>query len=321
MKNDDLSITTILTSESIEKMIYVIRGEKVMLDFELAKIYGYETKRFNEQVQRNINKFPSRYRFQLTKEEVLLVQRSKNLTSELWATGKGGRGYFPYAFTEQGIYMLMTVLKGDLATKQSIALIDAFKQMKDYILESNNLLTNTNSYIESRFSSIDKRFESIDGKIETIMDSFVSHMSYKHYLILDGKRIEADVAYQEIYSKASKFIMVIDDYVDVKTLQLLKCCKQEVKIIIITDNKAKNGISQSFINDFINDTGYDLVIKSSNDRFHDRYIVIDYNTDKEILYHCGASSKDAGGRITTISRIEEIDLYKPLIDELLGDSK
>ncbi|MBO4667607.1 MAG: ORF6N domain-containing protein [Bacilli bacterium] len=302
-------------------MIYVIRGEKVMLDFELAKIYGYETKRFNEQVQRNINKFPSRYRFQLTKEEVLLVQRSKNLTSELWATGKGGRGYFPYAFTEQGIYMLMTVLKGDLATKQSIALIDAFKQMKDYILESNNLLTNTNSYIESRFSSIDKRFESIDGKIETIMDSFVSHMSYKHYLILDGKRIEADVAYQEIYSKASKFIMVIDDYVDVKTLQLLKCCKQEVKIIIITDNKAKNGISQSFINDFINDTGYDLVIKSSNDRFHDRYIVIDYNTDKEILYHCGASSKDAGGRITTISRIEEIDLYKPLIDELLGDSK
>ena len=316
MKNDDLSITTILTSETIEKMIYVIRGEKVMLDFDLAKIYGYETKAFNQQVRNNIEKFPLRYRFQLTKEEVLLVQRSKNLTSS-W----GGKRYLPYAFTEQGIYMLMTVLKGDLATKQSIALIDAFKQMKDYILESNNLLTNTNSYIESRFSSIDKRFESIDGKIETIMDNFVSPMSYKHYLILDGKRIEADVAYQEIYSKASKFIMVIDDYVDVKTLQLLKCCKQEVKIIIITDNKAKNGISQSFINDFINDTGYDLVIKPSNDRFHDRYIVIDYNTDKEILYHCGASSKDAGGRITTISRIEEIDLYKPLIDELLGDSK
>ena len=114
-----------LNTETIESMIYVIRGQKVMLDFELAKIYWYETKRFNEQVKNNINKFPERYRFQLNKEEYEIILRSKKSTSS-W----GGTRKLPYAFIEQGIYMLMTVLKGDLAIKQSIALIDAFKQMK-----------------------------------------------------------------------------------------------------------------------------------------------------------------------------------------------
>ena len=114
-----------LNNETIESMIYVIRGQKVMLDFELAKIYGYETKRFNEQVKNNINKFPERYRFQITNEELKEIAWSKKSTAQIWATNKGGRTSLPYAFTEQGIYMLMTVLKGDLATKQSIALIDA----------------------------------------------------------------------------------------------------------------------------------------------------------------------------------------------------
>lgn len=130
-----------LTNETIESMIYEIRGQKVMLDFELARIYGYTTKAFNQQVKNNINKFPERYRFQLTRSEVDDLVRSKNFTSRSWEhSNEGGRRYLPYAFTEQGIYMLMTVLRGELATKQSIALIDAFKQMKDYIIENRTLL-------------------------------------------------------------------------------------------------------------------------------------------------------------------------------------
>ena len=103
-------------------MIYIIRGQKVMLDFELAEIYGYETRTFNQQVKNNINKFDEDFRFQLSKNEWDEILMSKKLISS-W----GGSRKLPYAFTEQGIYMLMTVLKGDLATKQSIALIDAFK--------------------------------------------------------------------------------------------------------------------------------------------------------------------------------------------------
>ena len=105
-----------LNNETIESMIYIIRGQKVMLDYELAKIYGYETKAFNQQVQRNIDKFPERYRFQLCKNELMLLARSQNVTAKIWATNKGGRTSLPYAFTEQGIYMLMTVLKGDFDT-------------------------------------------------------------------------------------------------------------------------------------------------------------------------------------------------------------
>ena len=131
-----------LNKKNIEDMIYVVSGMKVMLDFDLARIYGYETKYLNRQVNNNIVKFPNRYRFQLMKKEFENIQRCKNFTSGIWASGTGGRAYLPYAFTEQGVYMLMTVLKGDLATKQSIALIDAFKQMKDYII-CNDGLTNS----------------------------------------------------------------------------------------------------------------------------------------------------------------------------------
>ena len=97
-----------LNKETIESMIYEIRGQRVMLDFDLAKIYGYTTKAFNQQVKNNNEKFPERYRFQFTIQEVDCLVRSKNLTSRIWQYGnEGGRRYLPYAFTEQGIYMLM----------------------------------------------------------------------------------------------------------------------------------------------------------------------------------------------------------------------
>ena len=275
---------------------------------------------FNQQVIRNINKFPERYRFQLTTEEVKQISTSQNVMTIMQTKGvKGGRVYLPYAFTEQGIYMLMTVLKGELATRQSIALIDAFKSMKDYIVESNNLLLNTNTYIESKFASYDKRFEKIENKLEMVMDNFIDSSTYKHYLILNGEKIEADIAYQSIYKLAKKRVYIIDDYIDIKTLQLLKCCNEGIDITIFTDNKGKNNLNKNFINDFKNDTGFNITIKKNNNRFHDRYIIIDYNTISELIYHCGASSKDAGKRITTIIKIEENKLYKSLIDEILNN--
>jgi len=309
-----------LNNETIESMIYVIRGQKVMLDFELAKIYGYETKRFNEQVKNNINKFPERYRFQLVKEELDIILRSKKS-----ALNKNGNftgihfKYLPYAFTEQGIYMLMTVLKGDLATKQSIALIDAFKEMKDYIIENNNLMLNTNSYIESRFSTYDKRFETIENKLEIVMDNFIDPNTYKHFLIKDGEKIEADIAYQSIYRLAKYSIYIIDDYIDIKTLQLLKCINSTINIIVITDNKGKNNLNSNFINDFFKDTGFNIIFKYNNKKFHDRYIVIDFNTNDYSLYHCGASSKDSGNRINTIMRIDDKNEYISSINKVLNN--
>ena len=287
-----------------------------MLDFELAEIYGYETKRFNEQVKNNIERFDEDFRFRLTKEEYDLILRSKKSTAQIWTVGnKGGRTSLPYAFTEQGIYMLMTVLKGDLATKQSKTLIRLFKTMKDYLVENNNMLT------QKDYLNLFKLINNNSDRIKELEDEFklFSKVINSHYLILNGKRIEGDIAYQEIYRIANKSIYIIDDYIDIKTLQLLKSVKDDIEIMIFSDNKSRNNLNSNFINDFINDTGFNIQFKKNNNKFHDRYIIIDFDTESETIFHCGASSKDAGKRITTITRIEEQNLYKDLIKEIIDN--
>lgn len=114
----------IVSEEVLSERIYNIRGSKVMLDFELAEIYGYTTTKFNQQVKNNIEKFDGDFMFELTKEEF------ENLMSKKLTSSWGGRRKLPKVFTEQGIYMLMTVLRGELAVKQSKALIRTFKKMK-----------------------------------------------------------------------------------------------------------------------------------------------------------------------------------------------
>ena len=308
--NIDSLMVPELNEELIASKIYKIRGQKVMLDFELAEIYGYETKNFNRQVKNNNNKFDEDFMFQLSKEEYKEVLRCKNFTSS-W----GGTRHLPYAFTEQGIYMLMTVLKGELAVKQSKALIRLFKNMKDYLIENNSLLTQKD-YL-NLFKLINNNSDRIT-ELEEDIKSF-SKLINNHYLILNGEKIEGDIAYQEIYRLANKTIYIIDDYIDVKTLQLLKSAKENIEIIILSDNKSRNNLNHNFINDFINDTGFNILFKKNNNRFHDRYIIIDFDTENEIIFHCGASSKDAGKRITTITKIEEQHIYKELVKDILNN--
>lgn len=302
----------IVDENNIKDKIYLIRGQKVMLDFDLAEIYGYETRKLNEQVKTNIERFGPDFMFQLKKSEWESILRSKNRTAK---TLSSKRRYLPHAFTEQGIYMLMTVLKGDLAIKQSIALIKLFKTMKDYIEESGHLLTNTNTYIESRFAEHDKRFENIESKLEIVMDNFIDPSKFKHFLIMNGERIESDIAYKQIYSFAKHSLVIIDDYINIKTLFLLKSVNKDVEITVISDNKFKDKVDDNMLNDFMMDTGISIKLKPNKGKFHDRYIFIDLGFDNERIYHCGHSSKDSGNRITTISEIKDLKLYK----EKLGD--
>ena len=302
-----------LTSEKIESMIYVIRGVKVMLDFELAKIYGYETRRFNEQIKNNIERFDNDFRFQLTSIEWNNVLLSKKSTANFSSKIR----FLPHAFTEQGIYMLMTVLKGELAVKQSKTIIRLFKQMKDYIIENNNLVSTNDLFkLINKVDSNTRKIKTIDNRLKKVESNIIDDSKIKHFLILDGERIEAIIAYQTIYSLAKKSIYIIDDYIDIKTLQLLKVCKENIEIIIFSDNKAKNNITSNYINDFIKDTGINIVFKNTNNRFHDRYIIIDYDTNSELLYHCGASSKDSGKKINTIMMNNDKTLYRKLIEEI-----
>ena len=334
-----------LTEENIESMVYFIRGQKVMLDFDLARIYGYSTKAFNQQIKRNLNKFPEDFMFQLTAEEVNAISRNKNstldndidmlktektlnesvklmrsqnVTPQIWNTSNtGGRTYLPYAFTEQGIYMLMTVLKGELAIKQSIALIRLFKQMKDYISENRSLLNVDSALINNKFSSYDKRFETIENKLNIVMDNFIDPSTYKHFFILEGEKIEAALAYQQIYSLANHLIIIIDDYIGLRTIQLLKSAKSDIDIIIFSDNVARDCIDEQTLIDFNNEYHRDIKLFKNDNKFHDRYIVIDYTYPNEAIYHSGPSSKNAGHKISTITKIDEMKAYRPLINDLL----
>ena len=344
-----------LTEESMESMVYTIRGVKVMLDFDLARIYGYETKRFNEQVKNNIEKFPPDFMFQLTCEEVDEISRSKksatikssmeseeisasqnvtsikssmeseeitrskNLTSIMQAKGtKGGRTYRPYAFTEQGIYMLMTVLKGELAVQQSIKLVRLFKRMKDYISESKNLIDVSQLFaLINTVHSNTRRLSVAEEKLDVVMGYFMDPLKYKDFAILNGRKLDADLAYQEIYFFAQHSVLVIDDYIGLKTLDLLRACREGTSIIICSDNKAKNKVTDDFINDFIEQTGLSLTLKKNNGVFHDRFIVVDYGFDSETIYHCGASSKDAGEKVSAIVTIERKEFYHPLIEKIV----
>lgn len=216
----------LVNQESLVEKIYTIRGQKVMLDFELAEIYGYETKRFNEQVKNNIEKFDDDFRFQLTKVEWENL-RSKITTSKS-ETGAGGRRYLPYAFSEAGIYMLMTVLKGELAVKQSKALIRTFKQMKDYIVENQGLIGQreflqlsmqiTSNVVEMQ--DLRRNLMDVEDKVAGLVDNLgnVVHKSELSELILDlsnpqlkygflllnGEPMEANLAYKDIYNIAKK---------------------------------------------------------------------------------------------------------------------
>ena len=314
----------VINEDTIKNRIYYIRNQKVMLDFELAEIYGYTTTRFNEQVKNNSEKFDDDFMFQLTKSEF------ENLISKKSTSSWGGRRKLPYAFTEQGIYMLMTVLRGELAVRQSKALIRMFKQMKDFIIENQDFIgskelvqiavqtnQNTKDIAEIKLQMATKE------DLKKVMDNFIDPDTYKHFLLMNGDKIEADVAYTKIYKSAKESIYVIDNYIGLKTLELLRAAKDNIEVIVFSDNvKNKDMLTKNILNDFRKDyPNINLKMKVAGKKYHDRYIAIDYGTENEAFYLCGASSKDAGNKISSITKIEESskDMYHMMFGGMLNN--
>lgn len=323
----------------LKSRIYTIRGVKVMLDADLAEIYGYSTKAFNQQVKNNIERFAEDFRFQLSDAEILLLSRSKFLTSIQVKGVKGGRSYKPYAFTEQGIYMLMTVLKGDLAVQQSMALIRLFKRLKDYAVSEGMLLNGTEvtplvlqtaqntrdiadvsadvKVLSGEVHEMRGEFSKMNMDLQKVMENFVDPSTHKHFLILNGQRLDADIAFTQIYGMAKKSITIIDDYIGVKTLDLLRQIAKGVSVTIYSDNRSFESLTKQVQKDFLAvRPDVKLAINKTKDKFHDRYIFLDYGLKSEKLFHCGASSKDAGNKITTIMQIEYTQAYHCIMEML-----
>ena len=290
----------ILNEESLKDYIYMIRGQKVMIDSDLAKIYGYTTKDFNRQVKNNIERFDDDFRFQLTDLECESILRCKNFTSSLNAN-YGGRRYNPYAFTESGIYMLMTVLKGEKAIRQSKILIRLFKSMKDYIISDNNI---TQDYINNIVLKHDIKIDDIDNNIKLLQESFekLEEKEMKEFLFFAGEVFNSYSKIIDIFNMSKNEIIIIDSYADIKLLDIIKDINR--KVIIIT--RKNNLLRELDINKY--NKQYSNLEVIYDNSFHDRYIIL----DRKLFYSVGTSFNYLGSKTFGINKIDETT-YKNLL--------
>lgn len=302
----------------IRSQIFEIRGFRVMLDKDIAGYFGVETKALNKAMKRNIERFPDSFCFQITHIECSRCQIG---------TLNKGRGsnlkYLPFVYTEQGIAMLTSCLHSERAIAASIQIMEAFVEMSHYLQQSRQLMPY--HVLSSRQDVIEAEVREIRSCMVTkndlpdLMELFDDGLNNEEILILNGQPFKADLAYQEIFAKARKSVVVIDDYIGIKTLYHLAKVKQNISVTIITDNKAK-ALTLSEYSDYLKEYPKKMIsFVRSSDKIHDRYIVLDHDTDKMKIYHCGASIKDGGNRITTIMRINDVSQYRQMIKTLLSN--
>ena len=276
-------------------------------------------------MKRNIKRFPPSFCFQLSHEEYLEVLRFQFGILEL-EQGKYSK-YLPYVYTEQGVAMLTSTLHTDRAIEASIQIIEAFVEMTHYLKQNKKFLPSEElNSLTLKHYQLSEKVQKIEenmitrSELSDLIQLFDDNIKSEEVLILNGEPFKADVAYQTIYNKAKKNIIVIDDYIGVKTLNHLVQTKQGISITIISDNKGSHSLKLSEYNDFLIEYPAKKIsfIQSCN-KSHDRYIILDFDLPSMKIYHCGASSKDAGNKITTIAEIKGIVDYKNTIRSLLSN--
>ena len=286
-------------NKEIQSMIYTFRGRQVMLDSDLAMLYQVETKYLNRQRNRNAERFPEDFCFQLSKEEYEIL-RCQNVTSKN-ENGSGGRRYLPYVFTEQGIAMLSSVLKSEVAAKASINIMRAFVEMRKFLISNNEMF--------ARLDRVELKQLETDKKLEEVFDYIATTKEVKQKIFFNGQIYDAFSLMVEIVEKAEKELILIDNYVDVNTLNILSKKKDGVNVLIVTSGKGN--LTDKDIAKF-NSQYPKLTVKISKD-FHDRFLII----DRKEVYHIGASIKDAGKKSFGITKLEVEELTKSLLAKVL----
>jgi ORF6N domain len=270
----------IISQDQLEERIYTIRGKQVMIDYHLAELYELETKRLNEQVKRNSNRFPESFMFQLTNIEL------NSLRSQI-ATAK--RRTLPYVFTEQGIAMLSAVLNSNIAVKVSIQIMNAFVNMRHFVLK--------NALISQRLEKIELKQNETDQKFEQIFKALESSFIPTQGVFFEGQVFDAYELTSKIIRTAKKSILLIDNYIDESTLVHLSKKNKDVKVQLLTKNSSKQLL---------------LDVKKANEQYgnfeiqifdksHDRFLII----DGVEVYHLGASLKDLGKKWFAFSKMDK----------------
>lgn len=286
-------------SQSIQNKIYTIRDTQVMLDEDLAVLYGVEAKRLNEQVKRNIERFPEKFRFQLTENEY------ENLRSQIatlsFEKGWGKhRKYLPYVFTEQGVSMLSAVLKSQTAIEVSIKIIDTFVEMRKFI--------SLNANIFQRFERVEQRLSLHDEQFNKIFEAIENNeVQQKQHIFYDGQIFDAYLFVSDIIKSAKTSIKLLDNYIDESTLVLFT--KRDIKVTMKIYTKTLSKQLQLDLQK--HNAQYPKIEIETFDLSHDRFLIID---DMDV-YHFGASLKDLGKKWFAVSKMD-IDSF-----ELIGKLK
>lgn len=305
MEENKLAIQNEFINEDIKNLIYTIRNKQVMLDSDVAMLYHYETKKVNQAVKRNIDRFPERFCFKLSKNE-FEVLRSQIVTSKIEKYDKeerrGGRRDLPYVFTEQGIAMLSGLLKNEIAVQVSIKIMDAFVEMRKFINTNKNLFEKVIT-IENK---MDKKFIEQDKKFDIIFDQLQLDENIKQRIFFDGQIYDAYSIIVDIIKRANSKILIIDNYIDDSVLKMLAKKKSNTEVIILTSNKSN--IENLDVKKFNKE--YPVLKVAKTNKFHDRFIIID---NKE-MYHLGASIKDLGKKCFGINKIEDIEIIEKIIN-------
>ena len=288
----------IIEKEKVEDLIYEIRGKQVMLDSDLARLYecANGTKTINLAVKRHINRFPERFMFQLTDEESKIIRFQFETKNQKIET-RGGKYNKPYAFTEQGVAMLATILRTKVAEEVSIRIMDAFVAMKKYI--------GTN---ENRLSNVETKMLEHDKNIKLLQESFdkLSEKRKASEIYFNGQMFDAYSRIINIFNDSKEELIIVDSYADIKLLDIIK--KLDVKVIIIT--KKNNFITEKEIE--IYNKQYNNLKVIYNNTFHDRYFIIDNKT----VYHCGTSINRIGYKTFSINLLSDKDVTIPLINNI-----
>ncbi len=293
MEENNLVIQNELSNEEIKNLIYTIRGKQVMLDSDVAMLYHYETKRINETVKRNIERFPKEFCFQLNSKEYETL-KSQIATSN----ARGGKQKLPYVFTEKGILMLSGLLKNEVAIEVSIRIVEAFVEMRKFI--------SSNGKLFERLTNVEYKLLEHDKKFDIIFDQLQPEENVKQRIFFEGQIYDAYSIIIDIIKKANKKILIIDNYADDSILKMLAKKKNNVEAVILTSSKSN--IQSIDIQKFNKE--YPILKVAKTNKFHDRFIVI----DNKKMYHLGASIKDLGRKCFGINKIEDTEIIRKFIN-------
>ena len=283
--NEELNLTT---TEEIQNLIYTIRGKQVMIDSDVANLYHTETRAINQALKRNIDRFPEDFCFQLTEDEM------ENMRSQFVIAYKRNNRYLPYVFTEQGIIMLSSLLKSEIAIKVSVKIVEAFVRMRHYLRDNGQLF--------ERVTTLEYQQIENNKKFNLVFDKLQEKQIENQRIFYDGQIYDAYSLIIDIIKRAESKITIIDNYIDDSVLKMLSKKKENVEVVILSSNKSN--IQNIDIQKF--NKQYPTLKVAKTDKFHDRFIILD---EKE-LYHIGASIKDLGKKCFAINRIENNDITK-----------